>query len=211
MRIRFVAAITVVGLIALASVSQILAQRTGAAPAPANGIAVVDLRVVVRDSEKIRQAKEELKAEAQAKEESLKKERERGNQLTEKLRSMPKGTPEWKQLERDVLKLRADFELHGARADRELRETEMKVMFALLHDVNEALKRYSQANGVQLVLGKDATPPDLNDPQVVAQEITKRIVYQRGADITPAISEAINRRGPGNPATSRNPSAPVKR
>ena len=64
---------------------------------------------------------------------------------------------------------------------------------------------------MQLVLGKDATPPDLNDPQVVAQEITKRIVYQRGADITPAISEAINRRGPGNPATSRNPSAPVKR
>ena len=65
------------------------------------------------ESVRFKQSIDTLKKEYDAKAQALKQEGDTGNQLTEKVRSMPAGSPERKKLEQEVLKMRADFELHG--------------------------------------------------------------------------------------------------
>jgi Skp family chaperone for outer membrane proteins len=177
------------------------------APAPRGGTALVDMSVITKHAARFNQAMEQLKAEYTAKAEELRKEGERGNQLTEKLRAMPSGSPERKQLEQDILKMRADFELNGKRVTDRIRDSETQIILGLIQDLRGEMERYARANNVKLILRHDPTPPELTDPRMILQEIHKPIVYQRGSDVTPAILEALNRRGPaaGVPATGRAP------
>jgi Skp family chaperone for outer membrane proteins len=206
MRIRLVAAVAVVGCVGLLAVSQISAQRSGINAPPPNGVAVVNMASITQNSVRLNKAMDALKKEYLAKGEDLKKEGERGNQLTEEARKLPPGTPERKELEQKLLKLRADYELHGKKVTNDTREGETKIMFSLTREVQDELARYAQANGVQLMLRYEPTPEELTDPRLILQEIQRPIVYQRGAEITPAILESMNHRAPtGGPATTRAP------
>ena len=133
----------------------------------------------------------------------LKQESDRANQLTEKAMNLPAGSPERKKLEEEVLKMKADFELQGKRFDRDLRESEMKAMIALVADVNAELAKYSQANGTVLMLHSDPPVADLNDPKSIQQELGRLVVYQRSLDITPKILEGVNRRSAAPNSTGR--------
>lgn len=204
MRGSLIAAAALAVSLGLVGVSRIAAQRQ-TAPAPPNGVAVVDVYSILQNSASVKQAAQALEGENQAKRESMKKDNDRGVQMTEKLRTLPADSPERQKLERDVMRLKADFDLQGKRFERELQEKETKVYYSLSRDIREEMSRYAQANGIQLVLRGDPTPPDLTDPQNVAHEIRKVVVYQRGCDITAPMVEAVNRRaGTANP-TARAP------
>jgi hypothetical protein len=148
-----------------------------------------------------------LRADYVAKGEALKKEGEAGNRITEDARKLPPGSPERKEMEQKVLALRADFELHGKKVNDETRERETKIVYSMLQELKEEMARHAQANGEQLILRLDPTPPDLTNPRAILAEIQKPIVYQRGNDVTPAILEALNRRAPAAAATSRAPAS----
>jgi Skp family chaperone for outer membrane proteins len=206
MRIPVIAAVAVVSCVGLLAVSQISAQRNGITAPPPNGVALVNMTSITQNSVRVNKAMDALKKEYLAKGEELKKEGERGQQLTEEVRKLPPGTPERKELEQKLLKMRADFELHGKKVTNDTRDGETKVMYSLTRELRDELARYAQANGVQLMLRYDPTPEEMTDPRVVLQEIQKPIVYQRGAEITPAILESMNHRAQAaGPATSRAP------
>src|SRR5262249_36092850 len=116
------------------------------------------------------------------------------------------GSTERKNVEQQVLKARADYELHGKKIKEDLLDSESKIILTFLADMNAELERYAKANQVRLILRNDPTPPDLSDPRMILQELNKPIVYQRGNDVTASVLEAMNRRGPvAAPATSRAP------
>lgn len=208
MKMPLVAAAALVGSVGLLTVSQISAQRPAAPPpAPCDGLALLNMYTVIQSSTKIKQAKDSIEAEGQAKKEVFKKDGERGGQLAEKFRSLPPNSPERQKLEREIMKMKADFELQGKKFERESQEKEVKVFYALSRDLHDELDRYAQVNGIQLILRYDPTPADLVDPAAIAQEVRKLIVYQRGLDITPAAVEAVNRRAPATPSTARAPGA----
>jgi hypothetical protein len=166
------------------------------------------MTAIVQGSNRIKQEMDKLKAQYQGRAEDLKKESERGNKMTEEFRKLPAGSPERKDLEQKVLQLRAEFELHGKRINDETREQESKIVYSMLRDLQEELAKHARANGERLILRYDAAPPDLNSSQAILAEIQKPIVYQRGAEITPAIVEALNRRTP-SPVAGR-PGPPTK-
>ena len=209
MRIPLIAA-AVAGSVGLLAVSQISAQRPSPPAPPRNGVALVNMASITQGSVRLNQAMETLKKEYLAKAEGLKKEGEQGNQLTEEARKLPPGTPQRKELEQKILKLRADYELHGKKVTNDTREGETKIMFSLTREIQDELARYAQANGVQLVLRYDPTPAEMTDPRLILQEIQKPIVYQREAEVTPAILESMNRRAPAGNAAAGRPSAPSK-
>jgi Skp family chaperone for outer membrane proteins len=205
MRAPLVAAAVLAGSIGVLGVSQISAQRQAPLAAPGNGVAVLDVYSILLNSAAVKQAKQALESENQAKRDIMKKEGDRGNQLAEKLRGMPPGSPERQKLEREVMRLKADFDMQGKRFDRDLQEKEIKVFYALSRDIQDELDRYAKANGIQLVLRFDPPPPDLTDPQNVAHEVSRFVVYQRANDITPSIVEAVNRRAPAVGSATRAP------
>ena len=211
MRTRLIVAIALVAL-GFGVGSKLSAQRPTTPQAPRGGPVLVDMAVVAQNSVRLKQSMEALKADYKATAEELKKESEQGNRVTEEARKLPAGSPERKELEQKVLKMRADFELHGKKINDNTRERETKIVYGMLLELKEELARHAQANGEQLILRLDRTPPEqLSNPQAILAEIQKPIVYQRNSEITPAILEALNRRGPAAPtagrapATNRNP------
>lgn len=208
MRVSRVVAWAVVATVGLFAGSQLVAQR----PTPSAGkpaVALVDMNSVMQNSARLKQSMDALKTEYMAKAEELKKEGERGNQMTEAARKLPTGTPERKEAEQKVLKARADFELKGKKVNDETREKELKVVSSLLREMKDELSRYGQSTGVPLILRFDNSPPDLENGRAILAEIQKPIVYQRTSDITPAILEAMNRRAGGPANTATRPAAPA--
>lgn len=193
--------------VALLTGSQLAAQRTASGPARRSPIALLDVSAVTQSSMRFKNLMEGLKKEYVAKAEVLKKEGESGNAKTEELRKLKPNSPEYKALEQDILKLRADYELHGKRMTEEIRDAEAKIVMSLMADVKHELARYAQANGVPVVIRTDPSPPELTDARMILQEIHKPIVYSRGNDVTPVILEALNGRGSGPAATTARPGA----
>jgi hypothetical protein len=127
--------------------------------------------------------------------------------MTEELRKLAAGSPKRKALEQQILKARADYELHGKKVTDEIRDTESKIILGLLGDLRAELDRYARANGVQLILRNDPTPEELTDPRMILQEIHKPIVYQSGSDVTQPILQAMNA-GVAAPRTGQAPPRP---
>jgi Skp family chaperone for outer membrane proteins len=194
---RVVSALIGMGVAAM-TISTGWAQRPAAAPAAK--IALVNVVELSQKSTRIQQGIEKLKQEYMANGEALKKEGERGNALTEQMRKMPPG-PEKKKAEQDLAKMRADYELKGKKLTEEASDRESNLYFALAKEVQEELARYSTATGVPLVLRYEPSPPELIERQSIAMEIQKLVIYSRDPDITPQLSEAINRRPAASGAT----------
>jgi hypothetical protein len=175
------------------------------------------MSAIMKNSARFNQAMERLKGEYESRARELQKEGERGNQLTEELRKMPPTDPKRKLMEQEILKLRADYELHGKRVTEEIRDGESKIVVGLVSELKQELDRYAKATGTQLILRNDPTPPDLTDPRMILQEIHKPIVYQADGDVTAKILESMNRGAPAAnaPRTGRapvaNPAAPPVR
>ncbi len=202
-----------VGLLAaLPGWAQLPQASAPARTAPARtGVALVDTGVIMKNSNRFNAAMEKLKAQMEAKGQELKKEGERGNQLTEELRALPQNDPQRKQMEQNILKMRADYELKGKRITEDIRDEESKIVLGLMAEIKGELGRYAQATGTQLILRDNPEPPNLSDPRVILQEIHKPIVYQSGIDATSLILDSLNRGTappPGNRAAAPGQTVP---
>jgi Skp family chaperone for outer membrane proteins len=208
MRKRFVAASLAAACAGLLVSSSLVAQRPSGQGGSSTGTALVDVITVTQNSTRLKQAIEALKREHEAKGQSFKQQSERGNQLGEQLKKMRPGTPEYKKLEQDLTKMRADFELAGKFATNDARQREAKIYYAFSRELHDEIARFAQASGVRLVLRHEPTPPQLNDPKQILREMQKLIVYQRGIEVTPTVLEAMNRRAGAATATSRPAASP---
>ncbi|MEX0677631.1 MAG: OmpH family outer membrane protein [Pirellulales bacterium] len=215
MRMSLVIAAAIGGCVAILAVTKLSAQRPQAPRPGQSGTVLVDMSEIMKHSARFNQSMEQLKKEYEAKAEELKRDGERGNQLTEELRNTPANSPQRKQLEEQLLKMRADYELKGKKVTDEIRDSESRMVLGLVGELKGELERYAQANQVRLILRHDPTPPELTDPRMILQEIHKPIVYQSGSDVTPAILGALNRGVPtaGAASTGRAavPSRPAPR
>ena len=211
MRLSFAVGASVALSVGFVAVATLRAQRPVAPTGSQTGVALLDMASISQNSVRFKQSIDTLKKEYDAKAQALKQEGDTGNQLTEKVRSMPAGSPERKKLEQEVLKMRADFELHGKRINDDTRERTMKNMYLLLREVQDEVARYAVANNVQLVLRYDPPPAEMTDPRAIFQEVQKPIVYQRAFDATPPILEALNRRGPSGAGRTAGQTKPLQR
>jgi Skp family chaperone for outer membrane proteins len=209
MKMTLVVAVVAFCCAGLAAALQLSAQNPVRSPAPHRGTALVNMGDIMKHSARFNQSMERLKQEYESRARELQKEGERGNQLTEELRKLPPNSPERKKFEDEILKLRADYELHGKKVTEAIRDQESKIVVGLLADLKQELDRYAHATGTQLILRYDPTPEDLTDPRMILQEIHKPIVYQRDLDATGAVLESLNRCAPAAPTTGRAP-APTR-
>ncbi|MGD9721313.1 MAG: hypothetical protein AB7O59_08895 [Pirellulales bacterium] len=203
----FIAAIAVSGALLIGST--LLAQRPAAAPRSGPTTVLVDVTTMAKDSPKLKQQLEALKKEYEGEATALRKESELGNQMGAELGKLPPGSPEFKKLEKDLFKMRADFELRGKRATDAVQEKEALLYYEFARELQSELARFAQATGTQLILRNEPSPPDYSDPRNVLRELNKLIVYQRGVDVTPAMQEAMARRAAAgaNTATRRPPAS----
>ena len=209
MRIRLVLIAAAASVAAMFTVTNLPAQRPRPPVGAQAGPVLLDVTKLVNEHARLHQALEKLKKEYESAAESLKAESERGNQLTERLRKLPRNSPEAKKLERQITKMRADFDLSGKRATEQIKDRESKLYHAFSRELQAEIARFAQATGTKLVLRYDPPAQELHDPRKIMQEMSRLVVYQQGLDATAAVHQGMHQRtsaaGPAAQPRSRQP------
>lgn len=226
MRTPRIAATCVALLLAASVTSQVLAfdppaAPRGAAPAAAPGsgspaagapIAVVDITYILDNYPRLKAATEAFKRDMETAEASLKKERDTIAKKGEKLKGLKPGTPDFKALEEETIRLDSDWKLKVNRQKSDFAERDAKNYLTAYQEISQAVKVYAERNGITLVLRFNGAPVDPNNPQSVQMELSKMVMYyNRDIDITDHVLSELKRAAPVAAQPPRGAQPPATR
>ena len=144
---------------------------------------------------------EAMKKEMEGIETDLKADREKIAQQEQQRNTFNTGTAEYKQLDEEIARQMANFNLKMGKLRKDFLEREAKVYYQTYLEVVDAVKYYAKRQNIGLVLRFNGEPVDPNRRDDVLREINKPVVVQDQIDITPDILALINRDQPVAPGT----------
>jgi Skp family chaperone for outer membrane proteins len=168
------------------------------------GIAVVDVSYIFKNYNQFKSSMEGMKSEMETAEGQLKGDRDSIVAKEEQRKLYNAGSSEYKQLDEDIARFKAEFNLKAGRIRKDFLEREAKVYYQTYTDVSNAVKYYAQQHGIGLVLRFNGDQVDPNLREDVLRAINKPIVHQNNIDITPDVLALLNRAG-GVPTAGRQP------
>ena len=183
-----IAAVSVVGFASSAE-----AQNPAGANASKHGVAVVDISYIFKKHDRFRTTMESMEGEMEATEAELKGDRDKIAQLEQRRNTYNAGSAEYKQIDEDLARQMADFNLKMTRLRKEFLEREAKVYYQTYLEVNDAVKYYATQQHIGLVIRFNGEPVDPSRREDVLREINKPVVFQNQVDITPDIIALLNR------------------
>jgi hypothetical protein len=139
----------------------------------------------------------------------LREDRKQIGQLEERLKTLQVGSPDYKQLDEEVTRQKADFNLKATKHRKDFMDREAKIYYQAYLEVNDAVKYYAQRQGLGMVLRFNGDPIDPNRREEIVRGISNAVVFQNGIDITPYILEAVNRDGGQPPPGARIGAPPI--
>ena len=187
---------TIVSVFLLSLAPQAVAQQAGpSANATRYGIAVVDVSYIFKQYKQFSGAMDGLKKEMEAAEGKLKSERDAVQGKEEMRKQYNVGSPEFKQLDEEIARLKAEFNLSAGRIRKDFLERESKVYYQTYLQVSNAVQHYAQQHNIGLVLRFNGDQIDPNRREDVLRAINKPVVSQNNIDITPDVLALLNRGG----------------
>ena len=193
----------------------------GANPAGANAskysVAVVDISYVFKKHERFKTTMDNMKKEMDGIEAELKADREKIAQKEQQRNTYNAGSNEYKQLDEQIAREMADFNLKMGKLRKDFLEKESKVYYQTYLEVVDAVNYYAKRQNIGLVLRFNGEPVDPNSRDSVLREINKPVVVQDHIDITPDIIALLNREqqggaaGAAQPNTARAPGSQIPR
>ena len=190
-------AIGVVAAVLSISILTYGAEAQAPNPAGANasryGVGVVDISYIFKKHERFRTAMESMKKEMETIEAQLKADREKIAQKEQQRNTYNVGTAEHKQLDEEVARMMAEFNLKMGRLRKDFLEREAKVYYQTYLEVVDAVNTYAKRQNIGLVLRFNGEPVDPNRREDVLREINKPVVVQDQIDITPDVLVLLNR------------------
>ena len=182
-----------------------------------SSVRIIDLKYIFEHHERFKAETGRLRVEVQAREGELKTMRDRMKSLADRKPDFQPGSPEYKNLEADLVRMEQEMRTKLALGKKEFLEKEAKIYFNVYREVLDEVKYYCDSRGVAVVLRFNGDTVDPNaDPQAVLKELNKSVVYYNPSiDITPVILGELNRRFGGGraaaPGVSSKPSVPLPR
>lgn len=181
--------------IAFAAVAAVHAQAPN--PAGANAakynIAVVDISYIFKKHARFTATMESMKKEMEGIESDLKADRQKIAEQEQQRNQYNVGSAEYKQLDEEIARKMAEFNLKMGRLRKDFLERESKVYYQTYLEVVDAVKYYAQRQNIGLVLRFNGEPVDANRRDDVLREINKPVVIQDKIDITPDVLALLNR------------------
>jgi Skp family chaperone for outer membrane proteins len=176
-------------------VSTVVAQQQN--PVGANSsrfnIAVVDVSYIFKNYQQFRSSMDAMKKEMESAEGELKAEREQVQSREEQRSSYNVGSSDFKKLDEEIARLKAEFNLKAGRIRKDFLEREAKVYYQTYLEVGNIVKYYAQQHNIGLVLRFNGDQVDPNRRESVLRAINDPIVHQNNIDITPDILALLNR------------------
>lgn len=180
------------GIAALSN--QAMAQEAGPSANSARyGYGVVDVTYIFKHYQRFTTSMESMKKEMEGADGQLKSERDT---IAEKERAREQynpGAPEFKQVDEEIARLKAEFQLKAGKIRRDFLEKEAQVYYQTYQEVSNAVQYYAQQHNIGLVLRFNGDAIDPNNREDILRAINKPVVFQNNVDITPDVLALLNR------------------
>ncbi len=187
---------TIVSVCLVSFTSQATAQSASpSANASRFGIAVVDISYIFKNYSQFKSGMEGLKTEVEAAQGQLKGDHDAIASKEEQKKQYNPGSPEYKQLDEELARLKAEFQLKSGKIGKDFMDREAKVYYSTYLEVGNAVKYYAQQHNIGLVLRFNGDQVDPNVREGVLRAINKPVVHQNNIDITPDVLALLNRGG----------------
>ncbi|MEM8944703.1 MAG: OmpH family outer membrane protein [Planctomycetota bacterium] len=213
--LRFTAISAAIGLVSLSSLGTVARAQQAVSPsanATRFGIAVVDVSYIFKNYSQFKAAMEGMKNDIQSAESKLKTEGESIEAMAEKAKQYQPSSAEFKQLDEEVARKKADLSIKMSRIRKDFQEREAKVYYETYLQVRNTVQYYAQQNNIGLVLRFNGDQINPNNPKAVLSGINQLVVSQNNIDITPDVLALLNRGGsPGGAAPSASRPAQPRR
>ncbi len=212
---RFTVVLAAIVSVQLASLATPAVAQQAASPsanAAKFGIAVVDVNYIFKNYSQFKTAMEGIKSDIQQAEVKLKASREGIQAKEAQARDYKPNSPEFKQLDEDLARLKADFNIKAGRTRKDFQEREAKVYYQTYLQVSSTVEHYAKQNNIGLVLKFNGDQINPDRPEAILKAINKPVVAQNGIDITPDVLALLNRGGaPGGAAPAARRAAQPRR
>ena len=187
-------------------------QPSPSANASRYGIAVVDINYIFKNYSQFKSAMEAIKSDIEKAEIKLKASREGIQGKEEQAKQYQPSSPEFKQLDEEVARLKADFNIKAGRTRKDFQEREAKVYYQTYLQVSSTVQYFAQQNNIGLVLRFNGDQINPDRPEAILKAINKPVVSQNNIDITPDVLALLNRGGaPGGVAPAASRAVPPRR
>jgi Skp family chaperone for outer membrane proteins len=161
----------------------------------AQGIAIIDMKYIFDEYLKFKAMTEEMKASVEAAETDLKGRGEQINKLAKQLKALRADSPEYKQLDEQITKMRVELQTDMSVQKKRFLESEAKIYYTVYNEISQEVKAYAEAKRLILVLRFNGDPINEASPDEIAKQLNKAVVYHHPSiDITPIILGALNQR-----------------
>jgi Skp family chaperone for outer membrane proteins len=183
-----------VASLTLAALFTIVMRAQAQAPARPAGtiVAVIDLDEVFRDHKHLSTQLEQLKADMQQAEATVREERTKIETLAEQLKTLKPGSADYEAKEKAFASMNADIQVQMRQKSRELLEREAQLRYDTYQNILSAVSSFADQYNIQLVIrfSRDKIEPD--KPRSVQMGLARPVVYQRQLDITDHIIRLVN-------------------
>ena len=168
------------------------AQNQAGANAGRYQIAVVDVSYIFKQHQGFKQKMEGMKQQMQTIDAQMKGKRDEIAQLEQQKTSYTPGSQEFKSLDENIARAKANFSLDTTKLRKDFLEREAKIYYETYLEVDQAVQYYATRNNIGLVLRFDGEKVDPNIREDVLRGINKAVVFQNNIDITPDVLAMLN-------------------
>lgn len=194
--------------VSFSTVASAQQQQGPSANAPRYGYGVVDITYIFKNYARFNQQMEGMKSAMESADSQLKQDRDTVASKEQMREQYNPGSPEFKQVDEEIARLKAEFQLKAGKIRRDFMEKEAQVYYNTFLEVTNAVQYYAQQHNIGMVLRFNGDSIDPNNREDILRAINKPVVFQNNVDITPDVLALLNRGGtpgqqpPGNANTA---------
>lgn len=163
------------------------------------GYGVVDVTYIFKNYAKFNSQMEGMKKAMEGADTQLKADRDAVASKEKMREQYNPSSPEFKQIDEEIARLKAEFQLKAGKIRRDFMEREAQVYYNTFLEVSNAVQYYAQQHSIGMVLRFNGDSVDPNNREDILRAINKPVVFQNNVDITPDVLALLNRGG--TPAT----------
>jgi Skp family chaperone for outer membrane proteins len=180
-------------LLLVASASAARAQHPASANAERYKIGVVDISYIFKEHAQFKQQIESMKTRMEALDKQFAEERKAITAKEEQRNQYKPNTQEFKNLDIEITRAKADFAVQAEQEQKRLMEEEANMYYQTYLEVQDAITVYAKRHDLALVLRFNGDDVDPGIRQDIIRGINRPVVYQNSIDITPDILTMVNR------------------
>lgn len=167
-------------------------------------MAVIDVSKIFKNHTRFKQAMEGMKAEVKAFEATLQERGKQINDLKKQMQPFEPGSPEYKQLEAQIMKIQADGQIEATQKRKDFLAREARIYHDVYNEVTADVARFAEQHGIQLVVRFNSDQIDPKDRNSVLEGVNRAVVYQSKLNITNNILQRLEqKRVAQNPAATQ--------